>query len=447
MPVIIIIIFICVFLMPAAVYCYDFNFAAEVDLISGIGNDLDFDGATHEKAGYGAFRVKPRFEVIKDEEVSFIGEYQFSGYTGEEGPNGGSFSSDNNNFKILDSYIDIKPDDNGYVRIGWQKVALPSFTFGSPFLNGHTSAFTARRVISDNAALGIILAHPLISYDNMPDGGSANIFAFIPEFKNEDLGMEARPYFSYLQVDHDINSPYNWASSPDKYWSYVTSGGFAVKYDIDGKTALSADAIYGDENNKGQHFFESKGGFYALLLERDEDDFSHGIYLWGSTGNKWGKLYKNNHWDYGFLPAVVTEDSFAPTRLAFKGAGTLGRDSALSSTGLGTAGFGLQVKDFHFRDDINHAFRLAYIRGTSSARQAGDPADITVVQTIAKPAGENGIMGDKDHAVEMDFDSSYFINERTEAVLQFGYIRGGFKNSVYDRDIYNIQMIIRGTFD
>ena len=56
MPVVIIIVFICVFLMPAAVYCYDFNFAAEVDLISGIGNDLDFDGATHDERAVPGFR-------------------------------------------------------------------------------------------------------------------------------------------------------------------------------------------------------------------------------------------------------------------------------------------------------------------------------------------------------------------------------------------------------
>ena len=116
---------------------------------------------------------------------------------------------------------------------------------------------------------------------------------------------------------------------PNNSISYITAGGFAAKYNIDKKTTVAADAVYGDENNKGGHYYESKGSHLALLVEREEDYATAGFFVWHSSGNKGETLY--HHWDYGFLPAVATEQSFAPSRLAFKGAGALGRDSIISS--------------------------------------------------------------------------------------------------------------------
>lgn len=177
------------------------------------------------------------------------------------------------------------------------------------------------------------------------------------------------------------------------------------------------------------------------MAERREDYGTVGLFLWRSSANKGDKFY--NHWDYGYLPAIATESGFAPTRLAFKGADGLGRDSVLSPTGLGTAGFGLHIKDINTLPKISHTLRGAYIRGTSSAPQEGGPAG-EQVYSVARPSiKEPSVMGDKDYAYELDFDTKYIASKYINAFLKTAYIKSGFKNKKYDKDIFNIEMLIR----
>lgn len=427
----------------AAGFAYSFNFSADYQSVGGIGNDIDFNPATHEDKTYFSQRLIPAFDLALNDNVSFHGKYQVSKVWGEEGPIGSTFASDNNNFRILDSYVEFSRSDNEYMKAGWQDASLPSFTFGNPFFNGHIPALNFRGVFCDYSAFNLIAAYPVRTQDNMPKANSGAMTAIVMDINKDAFTVQ--PYMAYVKMEHDVNSPYNWAAADNNSISYISVGGLAARYNIDARTTVSADGIYADQNNKGDHYYEAKGYHLALLMERHEDFGIPGFFVWRSSGNKGNKFY--NHWDYGFLPSVATERSFAPSRLAFKGNEFLGRDSLVSPTGMGTAGIGLHLKDIKSFGKASHTVRGLYIRGTSSAPQIGRPAGEDVASVARPTKMEAGVMGDKDHAFEVDFDTAYPINDEVSAFVQAGYIKSDFKDSKYDRDIFNLEFILRVFFD
>ena len=422
---------------------YSLNFSADYQTVGGIGNDIDFNPNTHEDKTYLSQRLIPAFELAVSDNISFAGRYQVSKIWGEEGPLGSSFASDNNNFKILDSYIKFHRNEEEYIKAGWQYVTLPSFTFGNPLFNGHTPALNFRGVFCDYSSFNLIAAYQFRTQDNMPKANASTMMAAVVDIKKDAYTVQ--PYMAYIRMEHDVNSPYNWAAADNNSISYMTAGGLAAQYKIDQKTTVSADGVYADQNNKGDHYYESKGYHISLLVERQENFGVPGFFMWRSSGNKANKFY--THWDYGFVPSVATERSFAPSRLAFKGNEFLGRDSLLSPTGMGTAGIGLYLKDLSSLGKAKHTLRGVYIRGTSSAPQIGEPAGESVPSAARPGKLEAGVMGDKDHAFEVDFDTAYPINEAVSAFLQAGYIKGDFKDSKYDRDVFNLELVVRVFFE
>ncbi len=434
-------VLLCAF--SALACAYSFNFSADYQTVGGIGNDIDFNPATSEDKTYFSQRLIPAFDFALNDNVSVHGKYQISKVWGEEGPQGSSFASDNNNFRILDSYIKFYRADNEYIKAGWQYITLPSFTFGNPLFNAHTPAFNFRGKFCDVSAVNFIVTYPVQTQDNMPKAGSGAMTAVVADIGNDAYTVQ--PYMAYVRMEHDVNSPYNWAAAANNSISYMTAGGFAAQYKPDAETTLSADAVYADQNNKGDHYYESKGYHISLLVERQENFGVPGFFVWRSSGNKGNKFY--THWDYGFLPSVATERSFAPSRLAFKGDEFLGRDSLISPTGMGTAGIGLHLKDLNGFGKAVHTLRGLYIRGTSSAPQIGAPAGEPVASAAHPGKTDPGILGDKDHAFEVDFDTAYPLTDDISAFLQAGYIKSDFKDNKYDRDVFNLELILRVFFE
>lgn len=255
-------VFLLICFAASAGYSYDLQFSAVAEAIGGAGNDLDFNSATHESKWYASQRFKPRIDLKLNDNISLAGEYQISNASGAKGTLGGSFASDDNNFKILDSYLKISREGGDYIKAGWQDVSLPSFTFGNPFFSGHTSAVTLRGELSESTVLHSYFAVPLRTQDNMPKANSSNIISFI--VATDKGSFKTRPYMSFARVDHSLASPYNWASADNKAVSYITTAGVAVQYAADDITTISFDGIYADENNKGSHYYEAKGSHLAF---------------------------------------------------------------------------------------------------------------------------------------------------------------------------------------
>ncbi|WP_424245959.1 hypothetical protein Dip510_000889 [Elusimicrobium posterum] len=343
----------------------ELNFSATADFMAGYASDLDFRKDTSQNRYYSGQRVKPKLDLIFSDRYAIITEFQFTNTDGTSASPYSSFSTNDNNFKILDSYLKIVSKEGRSLKFGYQNVELPSFTFGNPFFNGHTFALTTNGPIGENTDLDFIVAHPIKTEDNMPDGGTTTMFGVVLDTRSDSARF--KPYLTYTTIDHNVNSPYEWASAPDDEYTYITAGGFAAELYASDKTTIKMDMVYGDSNNPGPHHYEAKGGLSAILIEHKTKYGIPGIFAWQGSGND-TKLQV--HQDYGTLPSVAFERSFAPTRMAFKGSDTMGRDAYLTATGAGTAGVGFHIRDLSFVDNITHVLRAAYIVGTSEKQGA-----------------------------------------------------------------------------
>lgn len=419
---------------------FEAKFSGRAEVTGGYGNDLDFDKNTKEDRWYFNQIFIPRLDLTFNDRLSYVGEFQLVHREGDKGAPGSSMEINSADFKLRKFYLNWLTRHDSIVKIGYQYLTLPSFTFGNPLYNSYASAITSSGEINDKLSMELFVSFPLKTDDNLPEGDDSMMIGAILDARYDSFRI--KPYLTYFKMRHSGDAVYNWARAPDNGNSYVTAGGLAAEVYLGNSTALKVDMVYGDGNNDKEHDYESKGSLGAVLLEREGARATPGLFAWYSSGNDW-KLQQ--HEDYGFLPAVGMEGGFAPTRLGFKGGGPAGRDGLLSSNGVGTAGVGAHIKNISFVENISHVLRAAYIKGTSRGQGAGAPPYVTV-PSLVKPEGDPGVMTNKDYAVEFNFDTVYNASKWLDIILETGYIISGFSNEKYNKDIFNIQLTLRALF-
>jgi hypothetical protein len=422
-----------IFLFFQQAYCLNFNLSGSAEYTIGGDNDLDFNENTDEDFLYHAFRLKSMGKLSFYNKIQLAAEIQAIYTFGEEGEYYSTFNTDANRIKVRKAHIKWLLQ-NSEISVGLQQLNLPGAAFDNPLFNGHIGALNISSSLSENFNMDAFIAYPFQNDTRLPRASSAAIFGTVFDFVGGAFNIS--PYFLGAYINHQKNSVFNWASAPDHAHSYMLGGGAALKYYFNNKIALMLDYIKADTNNNGEHHFETKGYFSDILLEYYADSLTLGIFGWYASGNS-EKLQE--HADYGLLPVIGAETGFSPVRYAFKGSEFIGRDSAVSDTGVGTAGAGLHLKNFYSLDKLRHIFRTAYITGTSFRQGNGTPATM-VVPSLAKTKGEPGMMTNKDYVVEVDLDNYFEVTKNFTAALQLAYIFNGFRDNAYNTDIYNIQL-------
>jgi hypothetical protein len=143
------------------------------------------------------------------------------------------------------------------------------------------------------------------------------------------------------------------------------------------------------------------------------------------------------------MPMLAGDDGFVATRMGNAGAFSIGDDTFIGASGVGTWGLGLQLADLSFVEDLSHTARIAYYRGTN------DKDAIPLVWV-----GEEVYLTTKDWAFEANFDSEYKIYENLSAVLELGWIHLNLDedspeyrgNRLEDENAYNVQLSIQYAF-
>ncbi|MDR2105087.1 MAG: hypothetical protein LBP51_04950 [Deferribacteraceae bacterium] len=430
-----------IILLIQTAYSSEFYFLGEVDWTLGVDNDLDFNKNTSESPFFNAFLLKLREDAYLPYNFGLTAEVHLKYNDGDDGNPYSSYNADNDEFKVRNA--SIKWDCTGInsrIRAGIQPIELPSATFGNPLFSGYINALNISTIKPEKVYWQLFIASPIQNNDRMPKANSAVIGGGILDFIGENF--EFAPYFIAAYLKHQEDSTFDWASAPNNAHSYLLGGGAAAKYNFNKNISAALDLVIADTNNSGPHHYENKGYFSAALLEYDIHSGLLGLFGWYSSGNS-SKL--QNHNDYGLLPTMAGESSFHPTRLAFKGDISEGRDAAVSENSAGTAGIGVHLKQLRFLSNLEHIFRLAYITGTSTDQGAGAPAAV-IVESYAKKRGEPAVMTDKDYALEIDFDSVLDITDCIRAALEIAYIFSGYADKRYDTDIYNVELSIRYIF-
>jgi hypothetical protein len=209
--------------------------------------------------------------------------------------------------------------------------------------------------------------------------------------------------------------------------------GVAVSADLTSALTLNLDAMYGkltaDKGVNNNGFVEGDGWFVSLGLDYKLDFGTPGIVLWYGSGNE------DNETDFGQLPVLGVDGGFNPLRLSFMGSYTCGWDTLIGANGNGSAGIVLQLADMSFIENLSHTVRVGYIIGTNEKN------------SDSLPNFNYGIaLNEKDHAIEVDFDSLYEVNKNLNIVLELGYIyldtdKNYYNAGLNDENAFNAQII------
>jgi hypothetical protein len=287
-----------------------------------------------------------------------------------------------------------------------------------------------------------------------------DIFGLVLPIDIEDAGLKITPWFFYSLVgagsgyydhlftgeDNTVGVDYAWSGGADADALADARGsrtsvfwiGTHLEFSLLDPLVFNVEAIYGklrqtDVSGLGGdpddtdvepvpdgYRLGTSGWFIGATLDYTleiGEDFSMtpGIFGWWASGDnssahETGKL--------GRLPTLSQGNAgFAPTTFGAAGTFSIGRDTAVTATGLGTWGIGIQLAEISFIEDLTHTLRFAYYKGTNSSEGVREFGG-----SVYKYDSDGLYLTDKDHVFEVNFDHSYAIYENLTAVLELGWL-------------------------
>jgi hypothetical protein len=373
---------------------------------------------------YAAQRLRLQAEMIASENLKGVIQLQAppgvdaSIYWGHR-PSGGGLGTTSAGPVIRHAYVqwDI-PRTPLEIRLGLQPITLPFATFGNPVFDDQMAAVRVSATLSDTIAMNAFWARLFHDWNgNQPGHNAADAFGLTADFSFDQFRVT--PWLLYTRIGG--NSGFENDSivglldgfDPNETAQVYVAGAALEILPLDA-LSIRSDLMLGS-TSKSRSGFKTSGFLFTLAVDYEMPWGKPGVLGWYASGGKdTGKSFKA-------LPVVATWGSFYPTRMGFPGSMSVaGADSLLSVTGQSTAGFGLQIADMSFVEDLSHTVRLAYIRGTSKPDYSGLPR---------RYGHEDGYgwMGTKDRALEIDLDTSYQFYENLAAYLEMGMIIPNFK--------------------
>ena len=449
-------------LLPTAAQAdgVDVKVKGEWDFAFGWANNTNFhnnrDGYRADDRFIARQRIRTQINFITSEylqgvlmfEIGDINWGQDDG--GKNGPgSGGGLDADGVNVETKRAYLDwLIPNTEVSVRMGIQGVSLPMANgYTNPVFSADVAGIVVNTPITDMVGITAFWLRPF--NHNLND---TNDDRFYGDYQNDEMDMfgltlpvtgdgwsvtpwgmysrigNASGYYEYLAevTDHAIRSTSGWDSNSgaNAWWA-----GLSTQVDVWDPLTFGFDVMYGSlskadlaidnpARSSTTSDFGTKGWFVEAALNYKLDWGTPGIFGWYSTGDDYSDVKDGQ---FGRIPVVGVDDGFGPTSMGFPGTFSIGTDTTISLTGVGTWGVGAQLAEMSFVEDLTHTLRVAYYQGTNDndvVKRWGGGSDDIVPHT----GGETIYLTTKDHAWEVNFDHQYEIYENLTAVLELGYI-------------------------
>ncbi len=359
---------------------------------------------------------------------------------------GGNLDADGVNVETKRAYLDwIIPNTEVSVRMGIQGVSLPMANgYCNPVFSADVAGIVVNVPVNDMFGVTAFWLRPFNT--NLNDGADnylndeMDMFGLTLPITGD--GWSVTPWGMYSRIGNaseffdyygmgdiyndggraDLNSGANawWAgiSTQIDIWDPLTFG-FDIMYGHQSKADID---IWNPDFSRGNIFrtteYGTRGWFVDAALNYKLDWGTPGIFGWYASGDNYDDAKDGQ---FGRMPVVGTDDGFAPTTFGFPGTYSIGSDSVVGVTGVGTWGVGIQIADMSFIEDLSHTLRVAYYQGTNDndvIKKGYDGSDWPTTHTGA----ESMYLTTKDHAWEVNFDHQYQIYENLTAVLELGYI-------------------------
>ena len=413
-------------------------------------------------------RVRLQLDAVASEALSGTVYFEIGRqYWGQAGnKSGAALGADGSNvIKIKHSYLDwTMPQTDVKVRMGIQRIFLPDYvTEASQSFDADTAGITVSVPVNEHLSLTGFWARAYndnwAGNDNSPqsyldnfdlfgltaplrfEGVNITPWGLVGAFgsntfrkgndfygKNNDgagaLGVAPATYaLSNGKVGRQIANAYSTI-----FWAGLT--GEAVAWN---PFRLAWSFNYG-QSDTGVETLNRKGWYGSLLAEYSMDWGVPGIYGWYTSGDD-GNVKNGSE----RMPTIEANNESTNGLDSFGTLGTLtlGRDTLLGSTFVGTWGVGARVKDVSFLDKLKHTFHANLLGGTNSptmAKYIKGQKDVDG-QTLFRPDVTPGSMGDfntanyyglyltsRDYAAEFGVTSTYQMYDNFKIVVEANYI-------------------------
>ena len=444
------------------------NFVERGRSVNGAqGNHTTGWGRYKEDQFEAKSRVRLQLDAVASDALSGTVYFEIGRqYWGQAGnKSGAALGADGNNvIKIKHSYLDwAVPETAIKVRMGIQRIFLPDFvTEASQAFDADTAGITVSAPVNDHFSLTGFWARayndnwegaaraPQNYMDNFDLFGLAaplrfegvnitpwgllgafgsNSFRKNNDFygKNSDgvgaLGMAPAAYaLNSDKVGRQTVNPYSTV-----FWAGLT--GEAVAWN---PFRLAWSFNYG-QTDTGVECLNRKGWYGSLLAEYSMDWGVPGVYGWYSSGDD--DNVKNGS---ERMPTIEAnnESTNALDSFGTLGTLTLGRDTLLGSTFVGTWGVGARVKDVSFLESLKHTFHANILGGTNSPTMAKYIKGARTVdgRTMFTPDTGTGTadfnsanyyglyLTSQDYAAEFGVTSTYQMYENFKILVEANYI-------------------------
>ena len=401
----------------------------------------------------------------------------------KNGPaSGGGLDADGVNVKTKRAFLDwLIPNTEVSVRMGIQGVSLPMANgYCNPVFSADVAGIVVNSPITDMFGVTAFWLRPFNRQLN--DGADNRGFGDHLEDEMDIVGLalpitgdgwSVTPWGMYARNGNASNY-YEYISS---YWgtadNYIGQGddnssangwwlGLSAQVDIWDPLTFGFDVMYGrmgkanvglynmgDDptraNMLGSGDAGTRGWFFDAALNYKLDWGTPGIFGWYATGDNRDDVEDGQ---FGRMPVVGVDDGFTPTSFGFSGSYSgISSNGAITYTGMGTWGIGLQIADMSFIQDLSHTLRVAYYQGTNDHKII---RDLGGADAIPHLSAENIYLTDKDRVWEVNFDHQYKIYENLTAVLELGYINLHLDDDTWTEhktdDAWKAQVIFRYQF-
>lgn len=386
-------------------------------------------------------RARIQTEFVASENLKGVLQLQFGTIDWGDAGTGGQLDTNSANGKVRRAYIDWNVEGTPLnVKMGLQEIALPSAVAGNPILDSHVAAVALSGKITDEISLTGFWARPYTNSDPAMEYkyNHMDMFGLLADFSYESVVFQ--PYLMYSRIGDRAGVFYGGSMNLDGHTDYYLAG-LALQVKPLERLTIGLDAVYNRRKNDSSSFMGSKnfdkssGWFTALGVDYALDFGTLGLVAWYASGDDYDDAYKDKP-EWGSITPISNDVSgFAPTRLAFEGAYAIGDDSLISTTGAGTWGAGVHLKDFSFVEDLSHTVRFVYFQGTRDKEFVRNWMAMTT----------------KDKAFEIDFDSTYQIAKGFKAIVEMAYVKLDYKDRMggwykAEDDVWNVQITLDYSF-
>lgn len=374
-------------------------------------------------------RSRIRVDFIASENLRGVIQAQAGTINWGNEKQGGALDTTSAELKVRQAYVEwLWPESELTMKMGLQLIILPSAVSGNPVLSSTLAAVKGSWRADDRLSLTAFWGRPYHADTEESRHNDMDLFALLADFAPGEslLSLRAQPYLMYGRIGQfsgygkvrpGTASPWAPQADKDQYFDYYL-GGLALELEPAADWSLGLDALYLRQKNRADDLRggvdKYEGWFLAGKAERAFSFGTLGAVAWYASGNDKDAFDPDGR-RYGRIPSIsLLNSGFDPTRLAFNGAFCMGDDGIISDSGAGTWGAGLHLKNLSFTEDLKHTFRFFYFSGTDKEERSGWRRD------GGRPDATE--LNRKDHAFEVDFDSSWTIYENLRLVVETAYV-------------------------